>query len=663
MKTEFHKYLTVFRKQRGYTQAQLADKLGISRSTYANYESGSRSPDFETLERISDILNCTLDELFGRQRETEEGNHENLCGGYTETACESVTPYRAEGEKSRRQSKRKLLIGAQDFRYLRERNAYYVDKTQFVEQFLDSWYQVTLITRPRRFGKTLNMSMLAEFLDCTKDSEALFKGTKISKSEVIDEINQYPVVFLSFLNVRGDTPHEMIQQLTVALRGEYARYYPIINAGTLTKEQKRVFDQNYLCLCQNGSPEEKDGCLTHAIADLCQVLETYYNKKVYLLIDEYDTPFIAANSGGYYSQVRGLLAGMLSSALKGSSSLEKAVLTGIQRVAKENIFSGLNNLIVCTIADPDYDDCFGFTEDEVKELLAYCGMEFTESIREMYDGYRIGKADVYNPWSVSCYAARRELQSYWVNTSENSILKDALGERGRSFAEDYDKLIEQGAVEAEVELSAAYYEKPGDAALWGLLINAGMLTISEKIDENRYRLRVPNQEVWKAFGELTSHYLRKRESMSFFSEKYSDLMDQFGISKKMVLSTAENNIVSSRMMSVIQINGKLYFQTDKTFRKYRQIAQNPNVSLCIDNIQIEGRCKEIGRPLENNEFLQKFQRCFPDSYKRYSLLENEVLFEMTPTYIERWVYIDSVPFIEIYDVSNEEYRLDEYKGR
>ena len=154
MKTEFHKYLTVFRKQRGYTQAQLADKLGISRSTYANYESGSRSPDFETLERISDILNCTLDELFGRQRETEEGNHENLCGGYTETACESVTPYRAEGEKSRRQSKRKLLIGAQDFRYLRERNAYYVDKTQFVEQFLDSWYQVTLITRPRRFGKT-----------------------------------------------------------------------------------------------------------------------------------------------------------------------------------------------------------------------------------------------------------------------------------------------------------------------------------------------------------------------------------------------------------------------------------------------------------------------------------------------------------------------------
>lgn len=147
----------------------------------------------------------------------------------------------------------------------------------------------------------------------------------------------------------------------------------------------------------------------------------------------------------------------------------------------------------------------------MKELLAYCGIEFTAAVREMYDGYRIGKADVYNPWSVSCYAARRELQSYWVNTSENSILKDALGERGRSFAEDYDRLIGQGAVEAEVELSAAYYEKPGDAALWGLLINAGMLTITEKTDENRYRLRVPNQEVWKAFRELTSYYLQVEE--------------------------------------------------------------------------------------------------------------------------------------------------------
>ena len=170
MKTGFHKYLTVFRKQRGYTQAELANKLGISRSTYANYESGNRSPDFETLERISDILNCTLDELFGSQREPETGTYKNPCRGYADMVCEPTAPYRTEKEKAKRRSKRKLLIGAQDFRYLRERNAYYVDKTQFVEQFLDSWYQVTLITRPRRFGKTLNMSMLAEFLVCTKDS-------------------------------------------------------------------------------------------------------------------------------------------------------------------------------------------------------------------------------------------------------------------------------------------------------------------------------------------------------------------------------------------------------------------------------------------------------------------------------------------------------------
>lgn len=150
--------------------------------------------------------------------------------------------------------------------------------------------------------------------------------------------------------------------------------------------------------------------------------------------------------------------------------------------------------------------------------------------------------------------------------------------------------------------------------------------------------------------------------MSLFNEKYSELINQFGTSKKMVLSTAENNMVSSRMMSVIQIDGRFYFQTDRTFRKYRQLSLNPNVSLCIENIQIEGRCKEIGRPLENNEFLEKFQKCFPDSYKRYSLLENEVLFEITPTYIKRWIYMDSVPFIEIYDILNRKYLADEYKG-
>ncbi|HJC90202.1 MAG TPA: AAA family ATPase [Candidatus Mediterraneibacter excrementigallinarum] len=521
----------------GYTQAQMAEKLKISRSTYTNYENGKRSPDLETLEEISDILDCTLDELFGKEKRAYDVTGRKRHNGYPEAVCEAEPPYHSSGQNSGKRSKRKLLIGAQDFRYLRERNAYYVDKTSFVEEFLDSWYQVTLVTRPRRFGKTLNMSMLAEFLDCTKESSAIFAGTKISKSEFMYEINQSPVVSLSFLNVRADAAHEMISQISTTLREEYTRYYPFISDGTVPDEQKKMFDQNYACFTQAGNIEEKAECLTHAITDLCRILEAYYSKKVYLLLDEYDTPFITANSKGYYSEVRGILSGMLSSALKGNPSLEKAMLTGIQRVAKENIFSGLNNLAVCTVADSEYEDCFGFTEEEVRELLEYCGADFTEEIREMYDGYRIGTAEVYNPWSVSCYAARRKLQPYWVNTSENSILKNALKERSETFCRDYNELIEHGTAEVNAELSTAYYENPDDACLWGLLINAGMLTIAEDVGDSRYRLRIPNQEVWKAFRELTAFYLQVEEgiidtllyhlckgNMDRFAEEYQRLL-------------------------------------------------------------------------------------------------------------------------------------------
>ena len=241
------------------------------------------------------------------------------------------------------------------------------------------------------------------------------------------------------------------------------------------------------------------------------MLELYFGRKVYLLLDEYDTPFISANSGGYYSEVRDVLAGMLNFALKGNPSIEKALLTGIQRVAKENIFFGLNNLVVCTAADADYADCFGFTEEETRELMEYCGGQFTDEVRDMYDGYRIGDCELYNPWSVSCYCARKRPESYWVNTGENSILKNALAQQRSTFAEKYNTLVEEGKITVKAELSTAYYEKPNDASLWGLLINAGMVTIEERKSEEDFTVRVPNQEVWKAFQELTAFYLQVDE--------------------------------------------------------------------------------------------------------------------------------------------------------
>ena len=527
MKTKFHEYLTMFRKQKGFTQAQMAEKLEISRSTYANYESGNRSPNLEALEYISEILGCSMDDLFGK----------TMVQSSNPILREEPLPYYADVKAPRRGPGRRLAIGTQDFRKLRERKAYYVDKTQMVEEFLESWYEVTLITRPRRFGKTLNMSMLAEFLDCTKDSAALFADTRISGSYLMEELNRHPVIFLSFLNVKGDCADRMLDELRITLKQEYERYLPIVNDGSLPDVQKKMFDCNYEHLYKAGITEEKKGCIRRAVAELCQILEVYYGKKIYLLMDEYDTPFITANAKGYYNEISDLLAEMLSSSLKGNPSLERALLTGIQRVAKENIFSGLNNLIVCTAKDPEYSDCFGFTEEETAGLLDYCGVELTEEVRTMYDGYLFGTTKVYNPWSVSCYAARKELEPYWVNTSENSILKNAFEQRGESFAGKYNELIEKGIVEAKVELAVSYYEEPDDASLWGLLLNAGMITVQEKTGDKIYKLRIPNYEVREAFQELTAFYLKvedghisdmlrclRTESMEEFAEWYQRIL-------------------------------------------------------------------------------------------------------------------------------------------
>lgn len=377
-----------------------------------------------------------------------------------------------------------------------------------VEEFLESWYDVTLITRPRRFGKTLNMSMLAEFLDCTKSSAELFAGTRISGSYVMEEMNRHPVIFLSFLNVKGDNADRMLDQLGWTLKNEYGRFDSLINDGTLSDNERNKFNHIYECLWPMKDRKELESCLVNGIASLCRILEEYYGKKVYLLLDEYDTPFISANANGYYDEVRGILSEMLTSALKGNTSLERAVLTGIQRVAKENIFSDLNNLIVCTVKDPDYSDCFGFTEEETAGLLEYCGVEFTEEVRTMYDGYLFGENEVYNPWSVSCYAARKKLEPYWVNTSENSIIKDAFAQSGESFAKKYNELIEKGTVDTEMELSVSYYEEPDDSSLWGLLLNAGMVTIQDEMEEGIYKLRIPNYEVREAFQKLTAFYLK-----------------------------------------------------------------------------------------------------------------------------------------------------------
>lgn len=399
-----------------------------------------------------------------------------------------------------------LSIVFQNYKILKD---YIVDKTLMIQEFLDRKSIVTLITRPRRFGKTLNMSMMAEFFDVTKDSKELFKDTQIMKTEYASQINQYPTIFISFANAKGDA-------LSIAriIKKNFLNLYQINQKvfDNLDRFDKPIFE-NIMDDLTKLNNNDLD-CIDDALSFLMKQMERYYGKKVMVFIDEYDTPFIEAHVQGFYEEIRNHLSNMLHNALKISTSLQYAMLTGIQRVAKENIFSGLNNLVVCTVKDDEYAEYFGFSVDETKSLLEYYDLSLNDTVKRMYDGYRFGNREIYNPWSLIHYAYRRKLDFYWINTSSNKMIKKAMSTRDRSFNQGYEKLIQTGFLETIVRMETSFFEVGTTASLWGLFINAGYLTIKDTIStiDGRYVISIPNQEVYQEFRSLTAYYLNVSET-------------------------------------------------------------------------------------------------------------------------------------------------------
>ena len=406
--------------------------------------------------------------------------------------------------------RKELPIGISDYRKIKEEGYYVVDKTKLIEEFLRSKSGVTLITRPRRFGKTLNMSMLYEFLDITKDSKDIFKDTYIMQSEYASYMNQYPTIFLSFANVKGNHK-EIVRHIKLLLRKEFDRFQYVFSQE-MTEFQKDEYTRLKEALFALDNLEIY--MISNALVFLMDQLYVYYGKRVMVMIDEYDTPFIQAKMSGCYDEIRSGLSEMLHQALKLSSSLQYAMLTGIQRVAKENIFSGLNNLKVRTVRDKQYASYFGFTNEEVQDLLSYYDIPFSEEVKKMYNGYRIGGIEIYNPWSMMNYTKRQELVSYWVNTSENIMIKEAMKQSDISFQREYEQLLQYGSLTTMVRLETSFYEMSSTSSLWGLFVNAGYVTIQEIVsDRNKmYTLVIPNEEVQDEFQSLTSSYLQVEDS-------------------------------------------------------------------------------------------------------------------------------------------------------
>lgn len=394
----------------------------------------------------------------------------------------------------------KLPVGIENFEKIRRDGFYYVDKTGLIEQLLNNWGEVNLFTRPRRFGKTLNMSMLKCFFEIGTD-QSLFDGLYISKNKALCDayMGKYPVISISLKGVNADS-YENARSLLKRIVMEEAKMHRIIMSGNRLDDIDKA---EYMSLVTGEMGEDT---LVYSMKTLTALLEKYYEKKVIVLIDEYDVPLAKANENGYYDQMVLLVRNLFENVLKTNSSLKFAVLTGCLRVAKESIFTGLNNFKTNSILDAEYDETFGFVDDEVKEMLHYYGQDtHYETVKEWYDGYRFGNADVYCPWDVInyCDAHRRNPmlppENYWTNTSGNDVLKHFIESAGaaKGLAKtDLERLVNGEIVEKDIREDLTYNELYASMDnLWSTLFMAGYLTHKGRVDTKRFRLAVPNREI------------------------------------------------------------------------------------------------------------------------------------------------------------------------
>ena len=388
---------------------------------------------------------------------------------------------------------KKISIAVEDFKKIIEENYYYVDKTKFIEDILNDGAEVKLFCRPRRFGKTLNMSTLKYFFDIENKDEnrKLFNGLYIENSPLIEEQGKYPVIFLTLKEIKGNTLNLAYTQIKTLISDLFDEYKYL--REKLNERDIEIFDNIW---------KRKEEDYSNSLKFLIKCLNEYYNQKVIVLIDEYDTPLLTAYEFGYYNDMLQFFKTFYGGALKSNTNLQMGVLTGIIRVAQAGVFSDLNNFTNYTILINEYSQSFGLVEDEVKTMLDYykIGYEMLE-VKKWYDGYSFGKSDIYNPWSILNFVQFKELKSYWINTSSNFMIRELLEHTGEEGLKTLERIFNQEEVAVRITENVRFGNNLSASEVWELMLYSGYLTINGRLDDGRYLVRIPNIEITNFFKD------------------------------------------------------------------------------------------------------------------------------------------------------------------
>lgn len=467
--------------------------------------------------------------------------------------------------------KKPLPIGIDDFKTIIEEDYYYADKTKMIERLLDDGAGVTLFTRPRRFGKTLNMSMLNYFFNLKNKEEnrKLFENLYISKSKYMNQQGEYPVIYLSFKDIKAlnwEKCYFMTKRLITYLYNEFEFLREKLNKKDLSD-----FDKVWL--------DEEGADWENSLKNLLRYLYEYYNKKVVVLIDEYDTPIVSGYNNGYKKEVLALYRSLYSTVLKSNTHLQFSVMTGILRIAKEGIFSGLNNLKVNSIFSEKYSEYYGMTEEEVLEGLKYYNLEYEiNDVKDWYDGYQFGNIEVYNPWSIINFLDNGKLKPYWQGTAGNETINELLDRGNRELFDDLEKLFRREIVYKKIRDFTEFTDDINE--IWELFLYSGYLTISGKEKDREHPIRIPNREIMEFFEDrfidrFTGNYQKFSDTIRYLRagniEKFGEIL--------------QNEVISSLS----------YFDTDKDEKYYKVFLIGIFVALMNDYVRLSERESGHGR--------------------------------------------------------------------